>query len=119
MEVTILNAVLCERIRGTRRATLDGVGAMWPKPPRALAIWLELLNPSEQAFNVAISIWRGSRFVDETAAELVLAGQRYWQMRFEWREVSQLQHKTYQFLVLVNGFPARTMVADFGSAESP
>jgi hypothetical protein len=114
----VLNTVLCEGVINGRRLTLEGVGSRWGKPPTSVAIWIELRNPSEQPFTISVELWRGGEFVDDSPVELVLEGKSYWQSWFKWDHQVRLQPKTYQFLVMVNGSPARTMVADFGAPDA-
>jgi hypothetical protein len=118
MSASVLNTVLCEGVISGKRLTLKGVGSRWRKPPTSIAIWIELRNPSEQPFTVSVELWRGGKFVDDSPIELVLEGKSYWQSWFKWDHQVKLQPKTYQFLVMVNGSPARTMVADFGAPDA-
>lgn len=74
MDITVVNAVVCNRAEGHERYTLHGVGSKWSEPPSQLAVWIELHNPAERAFSVGVSLWRGQRFIDESPGELVLKG---------------------------------------------
>jgi hypothetical protein len=118
MGSSVLNAVLCERILGAERYSLINVGLRWPWPPSTLGVWIELTNLSEQPFTVSEQIWRGREFLDQSEEELVLEGKSYWQSRFMFEGTQVLERKSYSFVVLLNGVPCHTIVADFGAVES-
>jgi hypothetical protein len=115
MTARVINAVLCDRININGCANLEGAGSKWPSPPARICLWVEIENLPKAEFQVAAQVRRGARLIDETYTELVLAGKPYWQMGFEWEDLEGFQPKTYTFTVLVNGLPARTMIADFGA----
>jgi len=115
MTARVINAVLCDRLNISGRANVLGAGSKWPSPPARICLWVEIENLSEVEFAVSAQIRRGARLIDETHAELVLAGESYWQTGFEWEDLEEFQPKTYSFTVLVDGLPARTIVADFGA----
>lgn len=115
MNVSVLNTVVCEQIRVGRRVTLVDVGPKWSSPPTNLAVWIELHNPSERDFSVAVQVWRGRNLLDESPTELVLAGQPHWQTFFQWESLHDFKRKTYTFVVLVDDVRARTIMVDFGA----
>ena len=117
MDITILNSVVCERSEGRRGYTLFNVGSLWREPPSQLTVWLELHNPSEREFTVAVAIRRAKVLIDETPTELVMAGKRYWQSLFEFYGTFQLEAKSHQLVVLLDGLETRTMNIDLGSPE--
>lgn len=119
MEITVLNAVACEKIRVGRRITLVDVGPRWSHPPSSLGLWIELSNPSERAFQVEVQIWRGKLMLDESPTELVLAGQAHWQAVFQWETMAEYERKTYTIVVLVDGLMSRTITVDFGAGTGP
>lgn len=118
MSARVLNAVLCDRLSVNGRANLEGAGSKWSHPPGRICLWVELENLPEAAFGISVRVRRGRWVISETHTELVLAGQSYWQTGFERDDLTELEPKTYAFTVLVNGVPARTIVADFGAKES-
>jgi hypothetical protein len=117
MGPSVLNAVLCENILGTEGYSLVNVGLRWHEPPPTLGIWIELSNLSEHPFTVSVQIWRGRELLDQSEEELVLEGKSYWQSRFLFEGTRVLERKTYSFVVLLNGVPRHTIVADFGAVE--
>lgn len=115
MGTRVINAVLCDHLEIRDRAILAGAGSKWTQPPPRICLWIEIENLSDAEFGLAAQIRRGTRLIEETHTELVLAGESYWQTGFEWEGLEGFQPKTYHFVVLVNGMPARTIVADFGA----
>lgn len=117
MSAKVINAVLCERITGRERATLESAGLKWRSPPPTLAVWIELSNTTEAEFTVSVQIWRGAKYIDESETEQVLEGRLYWQSKFEFSGTEDLEAKSHRFIVLVNSLPVRTIVTDLGSPE--
>lgn len=117
MDVTIVNAVVCDRVSDAQPYDLYRVEYRWSKPPKTLAIWVEISNPAERSFTIGLALYRGRSFVGDTSEELILEGRSTWEGHWEFATASGLQAKAYSFVVLLEGVPARTIPVDFGHPE--
>jgi len=96
--------------------TLIGIRRAWPLPPRTFAVYVEILNPEEQPFDLDLEVWRGKKLVYSVGSELFPGGSPH----FDWvvlLEIEPLQAKTHTLIARLNGDTAAIVTLDVGKSE--
>jgi hypothetical protein len=105
--------ITCDDVSRIAPYSLIRVRRTWATPPKRLVVYVEVQNPTREAYSFSIYLSRGKSIVQQSEAELVLRGQRRVEHIQIW-DTLDIEPKSHRMMIEIDGVAAASVGLDFG-----